>query len=405
MRLDTIYTTMILALCMVMGNVLVLHGQPFELGNQLNDHANWDTGVPDWNKGNSGDYIEGDVVPHIVVIEADSTGPFFLDICLDGIVSGIYGYVGLAAYDTDYAPTGDFPDGDAIVIDDTEGAVDATNADVTSLSGGVLNNGECDGTGEIGWRAVFSITNTDSTTYLYFGGVLGKPGDTGADGGTVADSTSPSNKNGNWQSRVESGGDKTTQIASPDAALPVEIASFDAMTVGSDVVLTWVTASETNNAGFAVEHGAGAAEFQEIAFVPGVGTSLERLSYTHTVADLTPGKHRFRLKQVDFDGAFEYSEVVEATIEVPGTHALSEVYPNPFNPSTAFELVVARDQIVTIDVFDMLGRHVESLFDGSLSADVARTFTVNASGWTSGTYTVVIKGEAFTDTRSLVLLK
>jgi hypothetical protein len=187
--------------------------------------------------------------------------------------------------------------------------------------------------------------------------------------------------------------------------LPVELTSFEARLVDSDVVLNWETASEGSNAGFAIEHSDNGGPFEEVAFVAGAGTSLNVISYTYTVNEVSVGLHRFRLRQVDFDGAFTYSSTVEVTSEVPGTHLLSEAYPNPFNPSTSFSLAVSREQEVSINVYDMLGRHVSSLFRGTIEANVARTFAVNAATWTSGSYTVVVEGEAFRDSRNLVLLK
>jgi hypothetical protein len=202
---------------------------------------------------------------------------------------------------------------------------------------------------------------------------------------------------------LNSGG--TDCIPFPVVVLPVELTSFEARLVDSDVVLTWETASETNNAGFAIEHSDNGGEFNEIAFVTGAGTSISARTYGYTINEIPAGLHRFRLKQVDFDGAFHYSAAVEVTSEVPGTHLLSEAYPNPFNPSTSFSLAVSREQEVAINVYDMLGRHVASLYRGTLEANVAKTFSVNASNWTSGSYTVVVEGNTFRDSRSLVLLK
>ncbi len=187
--------------------------------------------------------------------------------------------------------------------------------------------------------------------------------------------------------------------------LPVELTSFDAVLEGTNVVLNWETASEGNNAGFAIEHSDNGAPFEEVAFVPGAGNSLNVNDYTFTVNDISVGLHKFRLKQVDLDGGFTYSSTVEVTSEVPGTHVLSDAYPNPFNPTTSFSLAVSHEQNVTIDVYDMLGRQVSQLFRGTLEANVARTFSVSAANWTSGTYTVVVEGENFRDSRNLVLLK
>ena len=99
--------------------------------------------------------------------------------------------------------------------------------------------------------------------------------------------------------------------------LPVELTSFDAVVDDGAVMLMWATASETNNAGFAVEQEVGTEQFAEIGYVEGHGSTDEAKEYSFAVTDLDPGAHRFRLKQIDFDGAFEYSSIVEAAVTLP----------------------------------------------------------------------------------------
>ena len=90
---------------------------------------------------------------------------------------------------------------------------------------------------------------------------------------------------------------------------------------------------------------------------------------------------------------------------VPGTHALSELYPNPFNPQSSFTLAVAETQDVLINVVNLLGQHVATLHDGVLAANQERTFTFEAGQLPSGVYLIRIQGESFTDTRRVTLLK
>ena len=157
--------------------------------------------------------------------------------------------------------------------------------------------------------------------------------------------------------------------------VPVELVSFDATVEGDDVVLHWETASETNNAGFEVQVRSEDGVFEPVGFVEGHGTTTEAQVYSYIVSDLVAGAYGLRLKQIDFDGAFEYSPSVEATIGVPGSHVLSSVYPNPFNPQTNFTLAVRETQPVTITVHDVLGRRVLTLFDGNLEGGSTHTFT------------------------------
>lgn len=188
--------------------------------------------------------------------------------------------------------------------------------------------------------------------------------------------------------------------------LPVELEAFTATTNNGDVVLSWTTASEVNNSGFSIEHAeAGSDLFEEVAFVPGAGNSTALRSYTYTVKDLDVGVHRFRLKQLDFDGAFQYSQVVEATIELAGTHRLSAAYPNPFNPSTTFELIVSRDQRVRIDIINALGQRVDRLFDGEVKANQPTNFVFRAGTLPTGLYFYRAIGENFAQTRQVLLVK
>ena len=195
------------------------------------------------------------------------------------------------------------------------------------------------------------------------------------------------------------------EIDSP-VLLPVELSEFNAAVDNGDVVLNWATASETNNVGFSVEHAVGTdGSFEEVAFVEGAGTSLEARTYNHTVTGLDVGPHRFRLKQLDYDGSFEYSSVVEASIELAGTHRLGAAYPNPFNPSTTFELVVGREQHVKIDVINALGQRVHRLFDGSMEANKPTNFTFEAGALPTGLYFYRVVGENFAQTRQALLVK
>ncbi len=187
-------------------------------------------------------------------------------------------------------------------------------------------------------------------------------------------------------------------------AIPVELVSFDAQVNGDDVVLNWETSSETNNAGFEVQIMQG-DDWQALGFVEGNGTTTEAQSYSYAAEGMEVGTHTFRLKQIDFDGAFEYSPEVEATIEVAGTHQLSNAYPNPFNPTSQFTLAVATAQQVRAELFNTLGQRVAVLFDGRVEANEVEYVTIDGAGLASGMYVVRVDGERFSDNLSVTLLK
>ncbi|MFQ3596987.1 MAG: hypothetical protein SNJ66_01460, partial [Chloroherpetonaceae bacterium] len=115
--------------------------------------------------------------------------------------------------------------------------------------------------------------------------------------------------------------------------LPVELTSFTARKTAQGVELAWQTASEQNNAGFEVERKSEGATWNTLGFVRGNGTTTEAQSYSF-LDNSASGKVQYRLKQVDFDGQFEYSNIIEVDAGLPKTFELSQNYPNPFNPTT-----------------------------------------------------------------------
>ncbi|WP_457651966.1 T9SS type A sorting domain-containing protein [Rhodocaloribacter sp.] len=189
-----------------------------------------------------------------------------------------------------------------------------------------------------------------------------------------------------------------------DAALPVELASFEAALDGNVAVLKWRTSSESNNAGFEVQVKRGEA-FEALGFVNGGGTTTEARSYEFRTGSLAPGRYVFRLKQLDFDGTITFSPEVELTVETPGAYQLSEVYPNPFNPRASLTLAVAQAQEVTVALYDVQGRRVSLVHTGFLEADTQHTFTIDGANLASGVYVLQVKGATFSAERTVTLLK
>ncbi len=189
------------------------------------------------------------------------------------------------------------------------------------------------------------------------------------------------------------------------ASLPVELVSFDIIVDASKALLNWRTESEQNNLGFDVQHATGAQWFETIAFVEGSGTSSEPRDYIYTVDNLLPGKHRFRLRQVDFDGTATMSEQIEISVEIPDRFELSSAYPNPFNPSTTFRLAVDRSQNVVIKAADPLGRTVAEIYNGWVTENEPIEVRFDASGLPTGLYVVRAFGENFSASRAVMLVR
>ena len=193
-----------------------------------------------------------------------------------------------------------------------------------------------------------------------------------------------------------------------DGFVPVELTSFVASVSDGNVILNWSTSTETNNQGFDVERNSGNG-FQKIGFVAGFGTSTENHSYSYVDGSLLEGSYVYRLKQIDYDGSFEYSDVVEVILTVPKVFALEQNYPNPFNPSTKIKFNLAADSRVTLTVFDILGQEVANLIGGNLLAG-SHEIDFNASNFNSGVYfyrinATGVDGTNFTSVKKMILTK
>ena len=186
--------------------------------------------------------------------------------------------------------------------------------------------------------------------------------------------------------------------------LPVELTRFEGFVHEGEVLLRWETATEENNAGFEVQHQVGNT-FEVLDYVSGFGTTLEAQHYSYEVNGLQPGQHVFRLKQIDYDGAFEYSPEVEVSVGVPNAYVLNPVYPNPFNPSASFTFAVAAEQSVQIALYNVYGQQVKLLFEGQVPADELQTVHIKGYDLPSGTYVVQLKGRSFQADQTVTLLK
>jgi hypothetical protein len=206
---------------------------------------------------------------------------------------------------------------------------------------------------------------------------------------------------------TQAGGVSANYVArynDPDNPLPVELVSFRGTATAQGVQLTWQTASEQNNAGFEVQRRSEkASEWQVLGFVRGAGTTAEAQSYTFLDKSAS-GKVQYRLKQIDFDGQFEYSNVIEVDAGLPKVFALEQNYPNPFNPSTTirYQLPVASE--VKLEVYDVLGKKIATLVNERQSAGSYQVVW-NASGLSSGTYFYRLQAGTFVETKKMMLVR
>ncbi|MDX1430497.1 MAG: T9SS type A sorting domain-containing protein, partial [Rhodothermales bacterium] len=188
-------------------------------------------------------------------------------------------------------------------------------------------------------------------------------------------------------------------------SLPVELTDFDAQADGTVVMLRWKTASEENNAGFELQHRRGNGYgFETMEFVAGNGSTNLSNSYAVSLENLGYGKHTFRLRQIDLDGTFSYSREIEVDVELTERFALTDAYPNPFNPTTTLRFSLREAGEINLAVYDIVGRHVKTLASGQFSAG-SHDVTFSADNLPSGTYVYRLQTASGPVAGTLVLLK
>lgn len=197
-------------------------------------------------------------------------------------------------------------------------------------------------------------------------------------------------------------------------SLPVELTSFTAVAKGRGVELAWQTATEVNNYGFEIERmtpsqtlplqgGGRGGGWNKIGFVEGAGNSNSPKSYSFVDASAS-GKVAYRLKQIDRDGKFEYSNTVEVLAATPKAFALMQNHPNPFNPSTKISYDLPAAGFVSLKVYDMLGKEVVTLVNGMQEAG-AKIAEFNASQLPSGIYFYTLRTQNFNATKKMLMIK
>ena len=176
-------------------------------------------------------------------------------------------------------------------------------------------------------------------------------------------------------------------------ALPVELTTFTATATANNIQLNWTTATEVNNYGFEILRQARLPEgkaqndrWSLLGFVEGHGNSSSPKEYSFVDESVFPGLYRYRLKQIDTDGSFEYSEIIEVQFGVvPTEYVLAQNYPNPFNPSTTIRFSLPVTSNVNLSVFNILGEVVQVLVNETKEAGV-HIINFNASQLNSGVY-------------------
>jgi hypothetical protein len=204
-----------------------------------------------------------------------------------------------------------------------------------------------------------------------------------------------------------------SNIAQATTLVPVELSSFTASVGDNSVSLNWITATETNNSGFELQRKTNDT-WEKVAFIKGMGTTTERSEYAYTddfKYQSVSGEITYRLKQIDLDGSFNYSNQINVTVDfTPKEYTLYQNYPNPFNPSTKIKFALPFDSRVKISVYNILGELVNVILDEVRTAgyhDVQFT----GSNMPSGMYIYSIQAKSvdgkkdYTSVKKMMLIK
>jgi hypothetical protein len=145
------------------------------------------------------------------------------------------------------------------------------------------------------------------------------------------------------------------------SATPVELAIFTGKAHNNTISLEWATKTETNNYGFEIEKSINKVAWEAIGFVQGHGTSTSPQSYSFIDQSVTSGEYYYRLKQVDLNSSYKYSEIISVGITAPISFKLNQNYPNPCNPSTTISYTLPQSSHVELIVYNTIGQMVNSL--------------------------------------------
>jgi hypothetical protein len=192
-----------------------------------------------------------------------------------------------------------------------------------------------------------------------------------------------------------------------ESALPVELTSFTYNVFDKrNVKLLWETASELNNSGFEIERTpANKDEWTKIGFKEGRGTTSNTTNYSFEDRNLISGNYNYRLKQIDYNGNFTYLALAgEVIVSTPAKFDISQNYPNPFNPVSKVNFDLPEDAFVSIQIYDMTGRNVKTIYNQFTTAGY-HTAVIDASSLTSGVYFYKFTTPKFSKVMKMVVVK
>ncbi len=175
-------------------------------------------------------------------------------------------------------------------------------------------------------------------------------------------------------------------ILNPTQILPVELTTFTGYNNGSINVLNWSTASELNSLKFEVEKSLDAINFEYLGERAAAGNSNMPLNYTLNDEHPVLGNNYYRLKMIDRDGTYAYSEIIiirVSEVNLP-TDGIISVYPNPTNDKVNIVYQAGTAQKLNLDIYNVIG---QSMFNNTFEFNAGlHTIVVDAKQYAKGMY-------------------
>jgi hypothetical protein len=180
-----------------------------------------------------------------------------------------------------------------------------------------------------------------------------------------------------------------TAYKSSNAPLPVDLTYFEAQPrINHTALLSWSTASEINNSHFEIERSYDGRTFEIVGEVAGNDNSQHSIEYRYTDQTISPTENAvfYRLKQVDFDGAFEHSDIRVVRFDQIGEGMHLRAYPNPFLDEVTLMVSLPQGSDYNIKITDLKG----ALVHQSNHTFTSGMHTLDLKKWNKGIYLIEV---------------
>ena len=195
-----------------------------------------------------------------------------------------------------------------------------------------------------------------------------------------------------------------------DNIIPIELINFEGIISNNKTTLTWTTITESNNNGFVVQRKySNSDSWEDLGFVEGRGNSTNIIHYSYIDFINEFGIYFYRLKQVDYDGTYTWSNEIEIAFLNPLKFEVYQNFPNPFNPRTIVRVLLPESSYIKVNVYNLLGELVNKIVDRYYEAGIV-DISIDANGIPSGIYLYQVvsrsaNGQVNSKTKKMLIIK